>query len=162
MITNGEARIAIYPGTFDPITLGHLDLICRCTKLVDKVVVAILRNEDKKPLFTLEERIEMLEDAVREIPHVEVDAGEVRAGEIADHDVVGPAEGAVLDCFDVVEVHRHAGDVAGEEHTAAVGDDTPAYELAAAPEAPTAPDAPRAADVQDQAELEDLAAATPG
>ena len=74
VIANGEPRIAIYPGTFDPITLGHLDLICRCTKLVDKVVVAILRNEDKKPLFTLDERIEMLEDAVREIPHVEVDA----------------------------------------------------------------------------------------
>jgi len=72
--SDSGVRIAIYPGTFDPITLGHLDLIQRCSQLVDKVVVAIVRNEDKRPLFTLEERIEMLREAVSEIPHVEVDS----------------------------------------------------------------------------------------
>lgn len=73
-VSTSEPRIAIYPGTFDPITLGHLDLIGRCTQLVDKVVVAILRNENKQPLFTLDERISMVEETVRGIPHVEVDA----------------------------------------------------------------------------------------
>ena len=73
-LTKQHGRVAIYPGSFDPITLGHLDLIERCSKLVDRVIVAILRNEDKQPLFTVEERIEMLEEVVQVYPNVEVDS----------------------------------------------------------------------------------------
>ena len=49
-------RIAVYPGTFDPVTFGHLDLVERGRRLVDKLIIAILRNEDKQPLFTVAER----------------------------------------------------------------------------------------------------------
>lgn len=65
---------AIYPGSFDPITNGHLDLIERGSKLFDRLVVAILRNESKEPLFTVEERIEMLQEVVRPFPNVELDS----------------------------------------------------------------------------------------
>ncbi len=64
---------AIYPGSFDPITNGHLDLIERGARLCDRLVVSILRNEDKKPLFTVEERMEMLREVVLGYSHVEVD-----------------------------------------------------------------------------------------
>lgn len=66
--------IAIYPGSFDPFTNGHLDLIERSTHLFDKLIVAILRNEEKRPLFTLEERQEMLREVLRGYPNVEVDS----------------------------------------------------------------------------------------
>jgi pantetheine-phosphate adenylyltransferase len=66
--------IAIYPGSFDPITLGHLDLIQRGAKLFDRLIVAILRNESKQPLFSIEERIEMLREVVHVYPNVEVDS----------------------------------------------------------------------------------------
>jgi pantetheine-phosphate adenylyltransferase len=67
-------HVAIYPGSFDPITNGHLDLIERGAKLVDKLIVAILRNDAKQPLFTVEERMEMLEEVVACFPNVEVDS----------------------------------------------------------------------------------------
>ena len=54
-------RIGLYPGTFDPITLGHADIIRRAVKLVDKLVIGVAINRDKGPLFTLDERVEMLE-----------------------------------------------------------------------------------------------------
>ncbi|HIE33147.1 MAG TPA: pantetheine-phosphate adenylyltransferase [Thermodesulfobacteriaceae bacterium] len=63
-----EIKIAVYPGTFDPVTYGHLDLIKRALKLFDHVIVAIGENPTKKPLFSLEERLEMLQEAVKEIP----------------------------------------------------------------------------------------------
>ena len=66
--------VAIYPGSFDPITNGHLDLIERGARLSDRLIVAILRNESKPPLFTVEERIEMLKDVVGGYPNVEVDS----------------------------------------------------------------------------------------
>lgn len=69
---NTKSVVAIYPGSFDPITNGHLDLIERGSRLVDKLIVSILRNEEKRVLFTLEERIEMLSEAVRGFPNVEV------------------------------------------------------------------------------------------
>jgi pantetheine-phosphate adenylyltransferase len=65
---------AIYPGSFDPITNGHLDLIERGCRLFDKLIVAILRNETKQPLFSVEERIEMLREVVDCYPHVAVDS----------------------------------------------------------------------------------------
>jgi len=54
-------RIGLYPGTFDPITLGHVDIIRRASLLVDRLVIGVAINRDKSPLFTLEERVEMLE-----------------------------------------------------------------------------------------------------
>lgn len=64
--------VAIYPGSFDPITNGHLDLIDRGSKLVDKLIVAVLRNSEKQPLFTVEERMAMLCESVACYPNVEV------------------------------------------------------------------------------------------
>ena len=55
-------RIGLYPGTFDPVTLGHLDIIGRAMKLVDKLVIAVAVSEAKRPLFLLEERIEMMQE----------------------------------------------------------------------------------------------------
>ena len=63
---------AVYPGTFDPVTNGHIDLIRRSAALFDHVVVALLRNADKNPLFSIEERCEMLEQAVRNMKNVSV------------------------------------------------------------------------------------------
>jgi pantetheine-phosphate adenylyltransferase len=66
--------IAIYPGSFDPITNGHLDLIQRGSRMFDRLIVAILRNDAKKSLFTVEERKEMLCEVLHVYPHVEVDS----------------------------------------------------------------------------------------
>jgi pantetheine-phosphate adenylyltransferase len=67
-------RTAIYPGSFDPITNGHLDLVERAAKLFDRVVVAVAANESKKPLFTLKERVQMVKRAVHSIPKAEADS----------------------------------------------------------------------------------------
>jgi pantetheine-phosphate adenylyltransferase len=66
-------KVAIYPGSFDPVTNGHLDIIKRGMKLFDKIIVAILTNPGKKFLFTLEERIEMLEESMKKFSNVEID-----------------------------------------------------------------------------------------
>jgi len=68
----GTERIAVYPGTFDPITNGHCDIIGRGLKLFDRVIVAIARNGSKDPLFTVEERLEMLKEIFEDVPKVEV------------------------------------------------------------------------------------------
>ena len=57
-------RIGLYPGTFDPVTVGHLDIIGRAVKLVDRLVIGVAQNDDKGPLFSTRERVEMLETAV--------------------------------------------------------------------------------------------------
>jgi len=66
-------RIAIYPGTFDPVTNGHIDIAERGLRLFDKIVVAILHNPIKDTLFTVEERVEMLEISFNNYPNIEVD-----------------------------------------------------------------------------------------
>lgn len=63
---------AIYPGTFDPITLGHMDVIRRISRLYEKVVVSVVMNIEKKPLFDIEERVELIRKAVRDLQNVEV------------------------------------------------------------------------------------------
>jgi pantetheine-phosphate adenylyltransferase len=66
-------RVAIYPGSFDPVTNGHLDVIQRAVKLFDRIIVAIANNESKSPLFTLAERRSLVAHSVRNIPNVEAD-----------------------------------------------------------------------------------------
>ena len=72
MVAPPSKTIAIYPGSFDPITNGHLDLIARASRLVDRLIVAVLQNDRKKPLFTVEERCEMLSNVIGAYPNVEV------------------------------------------------------------------------------------------
>jgi pantetheine-phosphate adenylyltransferase len=67
-------RTAIYPGSFDPVTNGHLDIIQRATKLFDRVIVAVAANDSKHPLFTLAERVRMVARAVRHWPRVQADS----------------------------------------------------------------------------------------
>jgi pantetheine-phosphate adenylyltransferase len=67
------SRIAIYPGSFDPVTNGHIDIAKRGLKLFDHIIVAILHNPGKKSLFTIEERLEMLNESMAGIDHIEFD-----------------------------------------------------------------------------------------
>ncbi len=80
-------RIGLYPGTFDPITLGHIDIIRRASLLVDRLVIGVAINRDKSPLFTLEERVEMLERDC-------TDLSEQTATEI----IVHPFENLLINC----------------------------------------------------------------
>ena len=65
-------KTAVYPGTFDPVTYGHLDVILRASKLFDCVIVGVLHNSSKSPLFSVEERVNILKKATQDIPNVEV------------------------------------------------------------------------------------------
>jgi len=80
-------RVGLYPGTFDPITLGHIDIIRRASALVDKLVIGVAINRDKGPLFSLEERVEMIE---AECAHLTKQTGT----EIVAH----PFENLLIDC----------------------------------------------------------------
>ena len=71
---NSPMRTVIYPGSFDPLTNGHLDVVQRAHKLFDRVIVAVARNETKRPLFALDERVEMVARAIRHLPHAEADS----------------------------------------------------------------------------------------
>nr|WP_027414552.1 pantetheine-phosphate adenylyltransferase [Aneurinibacillus terranovensis] len=66
--------IAVCPGSFDPVTYGHLDIINRGAKVFDKVIVSVLTNRTKSPIFTVEERLELLREVTKDIPNVEVDS----------------------------------------------------------------------------------------
>jgi pantetheine-phosphate adenylyltransferase len=67
-------RTAIYPGSFDPLTNGHLDVIQRAAKLFDRVVVAVAKNDSKQPLFKQAERLALVRQAIGHLPHVEADS----------------------------------------------------------------------------------------
>ena len=63
---------AIYPGSFDPVTFGHLDVIKRSAKLVDELIVGVLNNKAKSPLFSVEERVRMLDEVTKDMPNVKI------------------------------------------------------------------------------------------
>ncbi len=67
-------NIAVCPGSFDPVTLGHLDIIKRGAKIFDEVYVCVLNNSSKKPLFTVEERCELIRQATKELPNIKVES----------------------------------------------------------------------------------------
>ncbi|MFF2088958.1 pantetheine-phosphate adenylyltransferase [Paenibacillus sp. NPDC058174] len=69
-----KLRVAVYPGSFDPVTFGHLDIIRRSAKQFDQLIVAVLNNTSKNPLFSVEERKEMLREVTSDIPNVTVDS----------------------------------------------------------------------------------------
>jgi len=69
-------RLAIFPGSFDPLTNGHVDIVLRSTQLFERVLIAVLVNADKKPLFSAAERVEIIREVFREYPNVEVDSFE--------------------------------------------------------------------------------------
>lgn len=65
---------AIYPGSFDPMTLGHLDIIKRASEIFDVLIVSVLNNKEKTPLFSVEERVNILKEATKDLPNVQVDS----------------------------------------------------------------------------------------
>ena len=67
-------KIAIYPGSFDPITSGHLNIIRRAANIFDRLIVCVMVNSAKKPLFTQEERVQLIKDVTEDIPNIEVEA----------------------------------------------------------------------------------------
>jgi pantetheine-phosphate adenylyltransferase len=71
--TRMKTSVAIYPGSFDPVTNGHLDLIERGEKMFDRLIVAVLKNAEKEPLFSVPERVEMLREVTRQWDSVEID-----------------------------------------------------------------------------------------
>ena len=67
-------KVAIYPGSFDPVTFGHLDVIQRAANIFDELTVSVLNNKEKSPLFSVEERVKILKEATKDIPNVKVDS----------------------------------------------------------------------------------------
>ena len=74
MDTTKEEKIAIYPGSFDPVTKGHIDILERASKMFDKVIIAVLKNNDKKSLIPVEDRVNLIKEAIQEIKNTEVDS----------------------------------------------------------------------------------------
>ncbi|MBW1940109.1 MAG: pantetheine-phosphate adenylyltransferase [Deltaproteobacteria bacterium] len=74
MQQSAEQKIAVYPGSFDPVTNGHLDIIERGLKLFDKLIVTIMFNPSKKSLFTVKERLELLEKSLEKFSNIEIDS----------------------------------------------------------------------------------------
>ena len=76
-------KVAIYPGSFDPITSGHLNIIQRAANIFDKLIVCVMVNAGKSPMFSLEERVELIERVTADIPNVEVDSSNELLAEYA-------------------------------------------------------------------------------
>ncbi len=76
-------KIAIYPGSFDPITSGHLNIIQRASRIFDRLIVCVMVNAGKHPMFSLEERVDMISRAIADLPNVEVDGSDELLAEYA-------------------------------------------------------------------------------
>ncbi|MRR57601.1 MAG: pantetheine-phosphate adenylyltransferase [Deltaproteobacteria bacterium] len=71
-----QKKIAVYPGSFDPITFGHLDIINRALKIFDEIIIAVARNDRKSPLFTVEERVDLIKSVIKDSERARVDTFE--------------------------------------------------------------------------------------
>ena len=78
-------KIAIYPGSFDPVTTGHLNIIERAAKIFDKLIVCVMVNAGKNPMFTLEERVKLIKRVTAHIPNIEVDCSDMLLADYARH-----------------------------------------------------------------------------
>ena len=76
-------KTAIYPGSFDPITLGHLDIVRRAADIFDKLIICVMVNTEKRPMFSLEERLELVQRVTKHIPNVEADTSDLLLAEYA-------------------------------------------------------------------------------
>jgi len=76
-------KTAIYPGSFDPITLGHLDIVRRAADIFDKLIICVMVNAEKNPMFSLEERLELVQRVTKHIPNVEADTSDLLLAEYA-------------------------------------------------------------------------------
>ncbi len=76
-------KIAIYPGSFDPVTTGHLNIIRRAAKIFDRLIVCVMVNSGKRPMFTLEERVALIRMVTEDLPNVEVDGSDMLLAEYA-------------------------------------------------------------------------------
>jgi len=76
-------KIAIYPGSFDPITLGHMDIVRRAAEIFDKLIICVAVNADKNPMFSLDERLAMVQKAIRKFGNVEADTADMLLAEYA-------------------------------------------------------------------------------
>lgn len=77
-------RVGIYPGSFDPVTFGHIDIIMRASKLVDKLIIGVLKNSAKTPLYTTEERVSFLKVITKDYPNIEIESYEGLLVDFAD------------------------------------------------------------------------------
>ena len=82
-------KIAVYPGSFDPVTYGHLDIINRASKMFDEVIVAVMCNSAKTPLFSLDERVKMLQESVKDLSNVKIES----------------FSGLLIDCCKSADIH---------------------------------------------------------
>ncbi len=80
---------AIYPGSFDPVTKGHLNIIQRASRIFDRLIVCVMINADKRPMFSTEERVEMIQRVTRDLPNVQVDSSSELLAEYARRNGVG-------------------------------------------------------------------------
>ncbi len=81
-MSSTSERLAVCPGSFDPVTLGHLDIMTRASELFDRVIVLVSANYDKKPSFSAEERMDLIREVTKNIPNIEVDTHD---GLLADY-----------------------------------------------------------------------------
>ena len=105
---------AVCPGSFDPVTLGHIDIVRRASKMFDHVIVAVMTNPEKRPSFTAEERVALLKIALRDVPNVEIDCFN---GLLADYTRVKKAAAIVINEFRSGALGRISLEAPTEEKT---------------------------------------------
>ncbi|MDP6787672.1 MAG: pantetheine-phosphate adenylyltransferase [Rhodospirillales bacterium] len=89
-------RLGVYPGTFDPVTNGHLDIISRATRVVDRLIIAVAGNAGKEPLFTIDERLAMLNDEIANLANGDGSPIEVRPFDVLLMDFMASVEAGVI------------------------------------------------------------------